>query len=85
MVRIQSAEMCLSYVAEHRNNESICELISSTEMPNEKLLCLAHVTNDPSYCDQMKDPFDQAGAAPRSPEYSEKLLLFHTYRIYEAI
>ena len=58
-VFIQSAEMCLSYVAEHRNNASICSLITSPDWLNEKLLCLAHVTNDTSYCDQMKDPSDQ--------------------------
>jgi hypothetical protein len=61
MVFIQSAEMCLSYVAEYRNNASICEQITSSEWLNTKMLCLAHVTNDTSYCDQMKDQSDRAG------------------------
>ena len=60
MVRIQSAEMCLRYIAEHRNNASICEMISSPDWLNTKLLCLAHLKNDPSYCDQMKTASDRA-------------------------
>jgi hypothetical protein len=58
-VRIQSAEMCLRYVAEHRKDASICEQITSSEWLSEKLLCLAHLKNDPSYCDQMKTASDR--------------------------
>jgi hypothetical protein len=55
-VHIQSPEGCLIYVAEHKKNAEVCNLVTDASWGDDRLLCLLHVTGQESYCDKIRDP-----------------------------